>query len=146
MTRKVRTLSPSSAQVQTSVRADHHFGHVEGMRLTRRVLVEGMLERQFEQRLAAHFPLADFIEPELATLARVLVPRLPASTLTADSCVDALGETIMKYGPPEVMNADQGRQFTRLAFLSTTRFRSAWMARAAGGITFCQMPREVREI
>ena len=41
-----------------------------------------------------------------------------ANTLTADPCVEALEEAILKYGPPEIMNTDQGSQFTSSAFIS----------------------------
>ena len=37
----------------------------------------------------------------------------------ADFCVDALNETIAKYGPPEIMNTDQGSQFTGSAWIAT---------------------------
>jgi len=41
-----------------------------------------------------------------------------SNTLTADPCVDALEEAIMKYGCPEIMNTDQGSPFTRSAFIA----------------------------
>ena len=47
---------------------------------------------------------------------RVLAWRL-SNSLTADPCVDALEEAIMKYGKPEIMNTDQGSQFTSSAFI-----------------------------
>jgi transposase InsO family protein len=40
-----------------------------------------------------------------------------SNTLTADPCVEALEEAILKYGPPEIMNTDQGSQFTSSAFI-----------------------------
>ena len=48
---------------------------------------------------------------------RVLAWRL-SNTLTADPCVEALEEALLKYGPPEIMNTDQGSQFTSTAFIS----------------------------
>jgi len=48
---------------------------------------------------------------------RVLAWRV-SNTLTADPCVEALEEAILKYGPPEIMNTDQGSQFTSSAFIS----------------------------
>lgn len=48
---------------------------------------------------------------------RVLAWRL-SNTLTADPCVEALEEAILKYGPPEIMNRIQGSQFTSSAFIS----------------------------
>lgn len=47
---------------------------------------------------------------------RVLAWRL-SNSLTADPCVDALEEAILKYGSPEIMNTDQGSQFTSSAFI-----------------------------
>jgi len=41
----------------------------------------------------------------------VLAWRL-SNTMHADFCVEALEEAIAKYGPPKVMNTDQGSQFT----------------------------------
>ena len=32
--------------------------------------------------------------------------------MAADFCVEALSEAIAKYGKPEIMNSDQGSQFT----------------------------------
>ena len=47
---------------------------------------------------------------------RVLAWRL-SNSLTADPCVEALEEAILKYGAPEIMNTDQGSQFTSAAFI-----------------------------
>jgi putative transposase len=47
---------------------------------------------------------------------RVLAFRL-SNSLTADACVDALEEALLKYGCPEIMNTDQGSQFTNTAFI-----------------------------
>jgi len=47
---------------------------------------------------------------------RVLAWRL-SNSLTADPCVDALEEALLKYGAPEIMNTDQGSQFTSAAFI-----------------------------
>ena len=33
-----------------------------------------------------------------------------------DFCVEALNEVIHKFGPPEIMNSDQGSQFTPFAW------------------------------
>jgi len=46
---------------------------------------------------------------------RVLAHRLSIS-MTADFCVEALEEAIAKYGAPEIMNSDQGSQFTSADF------------------------------
>jgi len=43
------------------------------------------------------------------------------NTLDADFCVEALNETIYRFGPPDIMNSDQGSQFT--AFAWTDRLR-----------------------
>ena len=42
---------------------------------------------------------------------KVLAWRL-SNTLTADFCIEALGEALGKFGPPEIFNTDQGSQFT----------------------------------
>lgn len=42
---------------------------------------------------------------------RVLSWRL-SNTLTTDFCIEAVEETIERYGPPEIFNTDQGSQFT----------------------------------
>lgn len=44
-----------------------------------------------------------------------------SNTLEADFCVDALNEAIAKYGPPEIMNTDQGSQFTSFAWTDRLR-------------------------
>lgn len=54
---------------------------------------------------------------------RVLAWRL-SNTLTADPCVEALNEAILKYGPPEIMNTDQGSQFTSSAFIKALKQHS----------------------
>lgn len=49
---------------------------------------------------------------------KVLSWRL-SNTMHADFCVEALQEAIATYGPPEVMNTDQGSQFTGSAWTET---------------------------
>jgi len=51
---------------------------------------------------------------------KVLAWRL-SNTLEADFCVDALNEAIAKYDPPEIMNTDQGSQFTSFAWTDCLR-------------------------
>jgi putative transposase len=51
---------------------------------------------------------------------KVLSWRL-SNTLEADFCVDALEEALNEYGPPEIMNTDQGSQFTSLEFTQTLK-------------------------
>ena len=46
---------------------------------------------------------------------RVLAWRL-SNTLTTDFCIEALQEAILRYGPPEIFNTDQGSQFTSIEF------------------------------
>jgi putative transposase len=48
---------------------------------------------------------------------KVLAWRL-SNSLTPDACVDALEEAILKYGTPDIMNTDQGSQFTSSAFIA----------------------------
>jgi len=51
---------------------------------------------------------------------KVLAWRI-SNTLEAEFCVEALNEAIYKFGPPEIMNTDQGSQFT--SFVWTDRLR-----------------------
>ncbi|MBC7147682.1 MAG: IS3 family transposase [Thioclava marina] len=44
-----------------------------------------------------------------------------SNTLEADFCVEALNEAIHKFGPPEIMNTDQGSQFTSFAWTERLR-------------------------
>jgi len=44
-----------------------------------------------------------------------------SNTLEAGFCVDALNEAIHKFGPPEIMNTDQGSQFTSFAWTEQLR-------------------------
>ncbi len=47
---------------------------------------------------------------------RKVLARRISNTLEAEFCVDALNEAIHKFGPPEIMNTDQGSQFTSFAW------------------------------
>jgi len=49
---------------------------------------------------------------------KVLSWRL-SNTMHADFCVAALEEAIARFGPPEIMNTDQGAQFTGSAWITT---------------------------
>ena len=51
---------------------------------------------------------------------KVLAWRI-SNTLEAEFCVDALNEAIHKFGPPEIMNTDQGSQFTSFAWTDGLR-------------------------
>ena len=42
-----------------------------------------------------------------------------SNTLTADFCVEALETAFERYGVPEIVNTDQGSQFTSEEFVST---------------------------
>ena len=44
-----------------------------------------------------------------------------SNTLEAGFCVDALNEAIHKFGPPEIMNTDQGSRFTSFAWTDRLR-------------------------
>jgi len=50
----------------------------------------------------------------------VLAWRL-SNTLAADFCVDALEDTLSRYGRPEIFNTDQGSQFTSDNFTGTLK-------------------------
>lgn len=49
---------------------------------------------------------------------KVLSWRL-SNTMDASFCVEALNEAILKYGKPEIMNTDQGAQFTGRDWIAT---------------------------
>ena len=49
------------------------------------------------------------------------VPSRISNTLEADFCVEALSEAVHRFGPPEIMNTDQGSQFT--SFVWTDRLK-----------------------
>lgn len=51
---------------------------------------------------------------------RILAFRL-SNTLTADFCVEALEEAIARHGVPEIVNTDQGCQFTCSEFIATLK-------------------------
>lgn len=51
---------------------------------------------------------------------KVLAWRI-SNTLEAGFCVDALNEAIHKYGLPEIVNTDQGSQFTSFAWTDRLR-------------------------
>jgi putative transposase len=58
-------------------------------------------------------------------------------TMEVDFCVEALEETIRKYGAPDIMNTDQGAQpssraLSSSASSSSTTSTSAWTAAASG--------------
>ena len=49
---------------------------------------------------------------------KVLSWRL-SNTMHADFCVEALKDAVARFGPPEIMNTDQGSQFTGSAWITT---------------------------
>jgi putative transposase len=51
---------------------------------------------------------------------KILAFRL-SNTLTADFCVEALEEAIVRHGKPKIVNTDQGSQFTGMEFISTLK-------------------------
>lgn len=42
-----------------------------------------------------------------------------SNSMEASFCIDALKEALAKYGPPEIMNSDQGSQFTSSDWIQT---------------------------
>jgi putative transposase len=56
---------------------------------------------------------------DLATR-KVLSWRL-SNTMHASFCVEALEEALARYGPPEIMNTDQGSQFTGASWIATLK-------------------------
>lgn len=56
-----------------------------------------------------------------------------AATPPPESCVDALEEAILKYGAPEIMNTDQGSQFTSSAFIGALQQQGIQVSRNGKG-------------
>ena len=63
---------------------------------------------------------------------KVLAHRL-SSTMYADFCFEALNEAVIKYGQPEIMNTDQGSQFTSFEFIQTLRDYGIQISMECGG-------------
>ena len=53
---------------------------------------------------------------------RLLAWRL-SNSMDTRSCLEALNEALERYGPPEIMNTDQGSQFTSIAFTNVLEDR-----------------------
>ncbi|MBL3705995.1 transposase [Sulfitobacter sp. BDSS02] len=68
------------------------------------------------QRHQHHSPHALTLSAGALPTRKVLAWRI-SNTLEADFCVEALNEAIHKFGPPEIMNTDQGSQFTSFAWI-----------------------------
>ncbi len=62
---------------------------------------------------------------------RKVLARRIFNTLAAAFCIEALNEAIHKFGPPEIMNTDQGSQFT--SFDRTDRLKRAKTRISMGG-------------
>ena len=56
-----------------------------------------------------------------------------SNTLEADSRVAALTGAIARSGPPEIMNADQGRQFTSFRWMARAGFLTTSLSGGCGG-------------
>jgi putative transposase len=52
---------------------------------------------------------------------KILAWKLSNTMLHTEFCVSALQEAIAQYGVPEIMNTDQGSQFTSLEFISVLK-------------------------
>ena len=76
---------------------------------------------------------------------RILAHRL-SNTLTADFCVDALDEAIMRYGAPEIVNTDQGSQFTGAEFIGKLEKHSAARESITRYVTFYNQRRPHRAL
>ena len=44
-----------------------------------------------------------------------------SNTLEAEFCVEALNEAVCRFGPPQIMNTDQGRRFTSFTWTDTLK-------------------------
>ena len=63
--------------------------------------------------------------------ARVCGSRL---TLETGPCVEALSEALARHGTPEIMNTDQGSQFTSMAFLKALPTAQIAISRRPGRV------------
>jgi putative transposase len=52
---------------------------------------------------------------------RKIFARKLSNTMHAEFCVSALQDAIAQYGVPEIMNTDQGSQFTSLEFIGVLK-------------------------
>ena len=80
---------------------------------------------------------------------KVLSWRL-SNTMHADFCVDALIEAIAKDGPPEIMNNDQGLQFTGSTWITTlaeagARIAMDWRGRYLDNICIERLWRSLQQ-
>lgn len=57
------------------------------------------------------------------------------NTMHADFCIDALNEAFARFGPPKIMNTDQGSQFTGAAW--TTMLSEAGVRISMDGYGRC---------
>jgi len=74
----------------------------------------------------------------IGTSRKVLVAKI---TITLEAChaVDVLQEAFNRHGSPEIVNTDQGSQFTAAEFVKAVEDRgagSAWMVADPGGTMF----------
>ena len=59
-------------------------------------------------------------------------------TMEASFCVETLQQALARHGKPDILNTDQGSQFTvkrSRTFSPRTQSASAWTAKARGGTT-----------
>jgi len=52
---------------------------------------------------------------------RKILSRRLSNSMEADFCVESLKEAIDKYGKPEIMNSDQGSQFTGFEWIQALK-------------------------
>jgi len=57
-----------------------------------------------------------------------------SNTMTPDFCVEALEAAIEKYGVPEIVNTDQGSQFTSEDFITTVHAEGAQVSMDGKGV------------
>ena len=85
-------------------------------------LLEGMAIERPNQVWASdltYLPMAHgflYLVAILDVASRKVLSFRVSNTMTPDFCVDALSEAIARYGAPEIVNTDQGSQFTSKAW------------------------------
>jgi putative transposase len=78
---------------------------------------------------------------------RAVLAWRPSNTMDASFCLDAIEETLARFGKPEIFNTDQGSQFTSQAFTGPSRgpaSASRWTGAAASSTTSSSSGRGAR--
>ena len=129
-------IAPLSCQKNTSAK---HPGHKIYPYLLRAMKIDRA--NQVWALDTTYIPMAKgfvYLTAVIDWASRKVLAAKVAITLEACHAVEVLEEAYQKHGYPQIVNVDQGSQFTAEAFVSLVTQsgpRSAWMAKALGGTT-----------